>query len=141
MSAQSVSLVAEISEGPLARLHGPKVTGSASRPLRGTTLNSRPQFGRNFPEPIHGVGAERVSDVCAAALSPNPACLSEHLEVMGDCRLGDGAAALGEVAGAHRGLRTQLAEDREPRRVGCGVKEEDVGVVHSQQLWGATSCA
>jgi hypothetical protein len=46
---------------------------------------------------------------------------------MRDRRLAD-SAAVGEVAGADRALGTQLAKDRQPRRVGRCLKEQDVRI-------------
>ena len=73
-------------------------------------------------------------------LSSYPSGLAQDPKVVRDRWLVDRAARR-KVARPNRPLRAQLAKDREPGRVGCGVEEPDVGVDHSQQPCGATSCA
>ena len=60
------------------------------------------------------------------SLSTQPASRSD-LQVVRHGGLADIAAG-GEVAGAHGLFLAQLAEDREPRRVGGGLEEQDVRI-------------
>ena len=89
--------------------------------------DARAEVAGEFAEARDGRGPKRVPDPGAAALAFDPAGVAEDLEVVRDGRLADVAAG-GEVAGADLGDVAQLAQDREPGRVGGGLEEEDVGV-------------
>lgn len=58
------------------------------------------ELPRELPEPLHGGRPERIRDIRPVMLGLHPAGLPENLQVMRDCRLGDGAAGR-EVARTH----------------------------------------
>jgi hypothetical protein len=76
------------------------------------------------------VGDRRVQAVVdprPAALGGDDTRLSQHLQVMRHGRLGDVAAGA-EVAGADGPVGAQLADDREPDRIGQCLEHTDVGI-------------
>ena len=79
------------------------------------------------PSPLE-VGRQRVHDVRALPLAGQHASLAEHLEVMADRRLADGAA-LHEVARAHavRAGRN-LPNDRQTDGIGQRLEEANVRI-------------
>ena len=90
------------------------------------TLESGADGGPSAPD----IRRERVDDVRAAALARDHARIAEHLEVVADRRLADGAA-LGEVAGTHRVVAgNELPDDGEADGIGQRLEESDV-VVHA----------
>ena len=111
---QPRDLGASLDDGEAAR-GGPAcvMPGRRRRPVRGSASTA---WGRSE----YKIHVPRRSPV-------DPAGVAEHLEVVRDGRLADVAAG-GEVAGADLGAVAQLAEDREPGRVGGGLQEQDVGV-------------
>ena len=94
---------------------------------RGRECDRRAEAAGQLAEALDRLGPERVPDPGPAALAADPAGVAEDLEMVRDGRLADVAAG-GEVAGADLGAVAQLAQDREPGRVGGGLEEQDVRV-------------
>ena len=112
--------------GPTSPLGERLDDGKASRP-RGGDGEVRADAAGERPEAGDGLGPERVVDPGAAPLAVHPTGVAQHLEVMGDRGLAD-VAAVHEVAGADLVGVAQLAQDREPGRVGGGLEQAHVGV-------------
>lgn len=89
-------------------------------------------------EPLNGLWSDGVPDPGAPTFTGDPARFTQHLEMVRRGGLTDSATA-GQIAGAGRPHRGQLAQDREPRRVGDGLEEEEVrvsGFLHAGQYIG-----
>lgn len=85
------------------------------------------ELARELPEPLHRGRPERIRDIRPVMLGLHPAGLPKNLQVMRDCRLGDGAAGR-EVARTHGAFVAQLAKNREPGAVGRCVQQRDIGI-------------
>ena len=131
--------------GSVARRR-PASAGLARRgprgPAAGGTGRREPQIratdvAGELAEPGDGLRPERVPDPGPASLAADPAGVAQDLEVVRHGRLADVAAGV-EVAGADLVGIAQLAQDREPGRIGRGLEQEDIGVgvaLHSGRLY------
>ena len=93
----------------------------------GGGTHARTDIAGELAEPRDRLRSERVADPRPPPFAIDPTGVAEDLEMVRDGRLAD-VAARREVAGADLRGVAQLAQDRQPGRVGGGLEEQDVGV-------------
>src|SRR4051794_13391876 len=83
--------------------------------------NARAKSAGESAEASDRLGPQGIPDPGAAPIALDPSGIAEDLQVVRHGRLAD-VAARREVARADLGKVAQLPEDRQPRRVGCGLE-------------------